>query len=541
MNAILQEEDAKGQAYKAFASRLPFLLISLFFVILGVVSFHREVLNYGVETDFVGSFVPEATRVLHGEPLQLDFHPPLYSIILALSYAITGDWFKSGLFISLIAALVGALSCYAFFKLKFGKVESVAAVLAIGMSPTFLSHAMQASSDMFFAGLLFAALACIARADERNSNVMWALGGLLTGATILTRTNGITLLVFVLFPLMREGPLRFRIQAAGTFFTGLLVPLIGWSLAAFLTGSPILPGSNYQSLALTYFSGSSDRSSSDALRIAVQGVSSTLDVLAKDPIHLIKTYVFDLFSKVKKVFSADEMLPFPYLQLALPGLFVLMSKGKNRFIQVLGLFLAATVLLLNFKPWYGRFFLFAIPFLGAAAGALIAVAYKASENRRIALRILVIALFISPIYGFKEIKDTVDEHFQSRLAYDALAAAKILTQSAETSMSKPGVIERKGHVAFYAHADWIEFPDVKSLTELQAAIPEVLRNSADRTDVYLFYGSVEKVKRPKLRVLAKTCTSMGWLRCIAAGPESGGWVLYQVLANGPDTSESSSM
>jgi hypothetical protein len=53
------------------------------------------------ENDFVKFFVPEALRLLEGEPLQSRWHPPLYAIVLAGAYRLCGEWLTAGLLLSL--------------------------------------------------------------------------------------------------------------------------------------------------------------------------------------------------------------------------------------------------------------------------------------------------------------------------------------------------------------------------------------------------------------------------------------------------------
>jgi len=54
----------------------------LFILLLALVSFNRQLLTYGVETDFIKGFVQEASRFFKQEPLRIDYHPPFFRLRL---------------------------------------------------------------------------------------------------------------------------------------------------------------------------------------------------------------------------------------------------------------------------------------------------------------------------------------------------------------------------------------------------------------------------------------------------------------------------
>ena len=61
---------------------------------LALAAGHRW-LSFGSETDYLGLFMPEAKRLLAGQPLQIAFHPPLYPCLIALAWSVLGDWVAS--------------------------------------------------------------------------------------------------------------------------------------------------------------------------------------------------------------------------------------------------------------------------------------------------------------------------------------------------------------------------------------------------------------------------------------------------------------
>jgi hypothetical protein len=158
MKVFFDKYFQKENSFHKVSLFLPHLGIVLFILLLAIFSFKREVLNYGVESDFLGTFVPEAINFLNWDSLQVRFHPPFYSIVLASIYYIVGDWMKSGLILSTIACFAVLISCYEFFRIKFGKISAMGAVLALAVSPAFIEYSTQASSNLFFMALFFGGL-----------------------------------------------------------------------------------------------------------------------------------------------------------------------------------------------------------------------------------------------------------------------------------------------------------------------------------------------------------------------------------------------
>src|SRR5918996_6406781 len=65
----------------------------------------RSHLGYGVETDFVSTYLREAQRFLNGEPLLSEFHPPLYPLALAGLRALLEDWLLAGVVLSAVSGI----------------------------------------------------------------------------------------------------------------------------------------------------------------------------------------------------------------------------------------------------------------------------------------------------------------------------------------------------------------------------------------------------------------------------------------------------
>ncbi|MEA3437228.1 MAG: glycosyltransferase family 39 protein, partial [Thermodesulfobacteriota bacterium] len=161
-------------------------------ILVSILGFNRNYFTFATETDFLGAFMPEAKRLLHGESLQLDFHPPLYSFFLAGFNFFLNDWFNTGLFVSLLSCLIVLWANFFLFYHLCGCYSAWAAILGIIVSAPFLTFSCFATSDVFFLALYSCTLLLACLAFERNSKKFWILCGVVCGSVLLTRSNGIT-------------------------------------------------------------------------------------------------------------------------------------------------------------------------------------------------------------------------------------------------------------------------------------------------------------------------------------------------------------
>ena len=93
-----------GKLARREAVLLGALLLTFAGVVLGL-GLSRSYLGYGVETDFIGAYVPEAQRVLDGEPLLSEFHSPLYPLAIAGLRQLVDDWLLAGVALSVVSGM----------------------------------------------------------------------------------------------------------------------------------------------------------------------------------------------------------------------------------------------------------------------------------------------------------------------------------------------------------------------------------------------------------------------------------------------------
>ena len=71
---------------RVLSTVLAMCLITFYSIFVVVLAGWRDYPGYGTETDFLGSMLADAQRLLAGAPLRSDFHPPGFVIVLAGTY-----------------------------------------------------------------------------------------------------------------------------------------------------------------------------------------------------------------------------------------------------------------------------------------------------------------------------------------------------------------------------------------------------------------------------------------------------------------------
>ncbi len=451
----------------------------------------------------------------------LEFHPPLYSIFLALIQGITQDWLRTGLLVSLAASAIALVTNFLFFYQLLDAYAGWGAVLGLFASSNFVAYSAYATSDIFFLALYSAALWLSLLAIRRKRASLWILCGLLVGGLLLTRTNGIVCLFIALLPWWSSSSLKQKCSQLLCFLLGLFVPLLGWVCYAYLSGSQFTPEGTYANLAMTYFSPTADRISGDA-RVKVEAQFDSLtSVLLYDPAHLAKIYVKDLLRLVKKTAG---MLQNPLGLFVLIGIFSFFRdiiKGRIDNRRLCAFYIVLTilqVLLINFKAYEERYFLFFLPILGVlvskAFGYIIYLARRQRAKRvsmGICLSCAFLALILSYQAAWQEVSSSSGE------------LEEVVQSVQQLGISDSNIITRKPHLPFYTRSASLSFPDVETLTELQCAM-EAQPNSAD---LLLYYGTQEKVFRRQFEALANPANSPDWLAPLDQSSRPDVWALYK--------------
>lgn len=495
-------------------------------LVIAFIALNRETFNYHTETDFLGGFLPEALRIIKGESLLVEFHPPFYSFSIAFAYFIIGNWMKAGLIVSVLFSFLLMFFGYHFFKIKFGTIEAIGSVIILIASPTYLIYSMSTTSDIFSVSLMFLSFYCIAKAFYEKKYYWTLFAGIAVGLSILTRTNGIVLIGFLLFFItIQQHRIRFNKKII-QFGVGMMLPICIWIVYAFFSNSPVMPTKTYENLALTYYS-ENDRITGDARVIASKDFTSSFDVILKDPGRTIKIYMKDLVNVVHNLAYNPSFIQKPIGQLAIFGFFILcltfMFKGHFYFVVFLNMLLL--FLLSNLKAFELRYYLYFLPFLGAGLANLMSIVYSKLDNKYYAKILFIIFIIGISAYSCKKAISEAYIYQKYNSSTDAHSAASCLP----TKENKSGaiIISRKPHISYYSDSLRAGFPDVTTIKALQYEIGKKILPKNKK--VFIFYGKIESNYRKELRnVLLGQENTPSWLEVVCTGNEEGGWVLFQV-------------
>jgi len=485
--------------------------------VVAVLAAGRTYLTFGTESDFVGTFVPAAERVGTGGPLLLTFHPPLYPVVLALVRALVGDWMVAGLVISVLAFAAGLGAAYALFRLIGLSSAAWGALLALATSPLYVYYGAQATSDVFFSSLYALALLLVVRAWHTGTKGAWFVAGVAIALATLTRTNGLSLLLLAAAPLVQLSAGRDRFGRTAAVACGAALTLATWGAVALATASPLWPTRTGFNLALTYLAPGTDRMSLEAAATLPDSLPGVGRLLLSQPGMVAHTYARDAAAAIRRVLRGDQLTLLPVGVLLLPGLVLVFRMMDRRLATVLAVATLAQAAVLNLKAYEPRYFIFALPLIGAAAAAVVWAVWErlqATGPRVVAVALPAGVAGVVLLGAMADVRAQL--HSQDAELGEVVPVARQL-------LDPGGVLcARNVLLAYYTGAVRARFPTAGTPDELRAGLARM-----SGRPLYLFFGSEESRRRPELRSLLRPDSAPPWLRPLAHSRQPGAWVLYQ--------------
>jgi 4-amino-4-deoxy-L-arabinose transferase-like glycosyltransferase len=514
---MLPMKSAPAAPASGYTAVFVILVVVALTALLASLALWRDLPGYSTETDFLGGMIGEASKLLAGEPMRSEFHPPAFPMVVAVAQSLIGDWFVTGKVIAIVSAAVTLLCTFWLFHGLAGRWAAWGAIGGLVCSATFLKFSIQATSDVFFLAIFTVSGLAVLLAADRRSLPLWFLAGLLVGIGFMTRTNGLTQFLLLAVPLLVPAPAFYRLKAVAAAAAGLLL-LLGLSLVfAAVTGSNLIPAGTYHNLAMTYFS--HERISWEGMIEARSRFNSLKEVLLYDPSTIIKTYARDLFVLLT---SKAVGLSGPLLALLfLPGLIFMVADRFRGLVLPFLLVAIAQILLVNFKAFEPRYYMFMAPWLGASAGYLAWRFWQEDWSRFV--KGAAVGLVLASFAFSTALAVTHTARFASEAnpeLADALGPLRELVTADDVVMS------RKPHVGFVTGAANAWLPMLSTETELRAALAEADNGNEGR--VFLFYGHIELRSRPDIEPLLGQNQRPDWLVEVATGTVKGTrWSLYE--------------
>jgi hypothetical protein len=311
-------------------------------------------------------------------------------------------------------------------------------------------------------------------------------------------------------------PLRAKVADCLCLLGGAAVPVVAMLLYGAMTGSTVFPSSNHLSLATSFFHVGEDHSSLDTAIEAAERFESMTEVLAYDPAWLARMYFVRLYELLASDITSviEPLLYFMFL----PGAFFLIGRRWNRAFMIIMVVLIAETLLVNLKPFHPRYYLFLVPFLGAAIGYACREIIRADWPPPVRTGFTAALVLM---FAVATAQATAKPYRYARNQMTELA--EIVPLARHQIGPGAAVVARKPHLAFHTEATAVFLPQLQTLGELR----EFLRLLAADSPAYLLYGQAERRWRPQYRSLATSDLAPNWLEVVADSDEPGRWVLYR--------------
>lgn len=505
---------------------LPLLVCLIHLLVLAYLARQHPFGNYATETDFYHFYAPDAARIAAGQFPQNTFQGPGYPAFIALLGKLTGlgnDLFTVGKWLSVIGAVLCGWLVFVLFARLFGFWVGLGAQLIAIAGGEFPQFSINAATDVFFLALCLAVMA-VFTSERLSAGGRVALSAVLTGATYVTRYNGLFLVaacLIAILPLNQfEQTWRQRAKLAALFLAVFFVTASPWLIANYRhRGSPFY-NTNYLNMATEFYPELvAGEVNQDATRALESRFASFGDVLRYDPARMLKQYPANLYESLRS--SLYSTLVFAWVGwLGWLGIMLALRKSKAaQFVLLAGGFY---LLLMALNHWETRYYFFVmVLYAGFAVFAVSRVFTLARAQgwlRHKAFAALPV-LIVAAMFGMSlaESRKDIREFLESQPV--ELIGARDFLLSKGAAPHSLRIVSRKPHLAYLSRQEWVFFPQVKSLDELRAWM------ETNRVD-YLVIGKRELKERKELKPLAKAKNAPDWLKA-AWQYEPTNFILYQ--------------
>ena len=501
-------------------------LALVYCVILMIVNVRYHIIgDYGVETDFYWSHVPQAQRLLAGTLEVQDFQGPLYPLLLAGASFLTPDLFRAGTLLATLCGAIALLLIHTLLRKLLRYDIAFVGTLLVATNSVFVQYSYSAGTDMFFNVLVLGAVAsAFASADRRWGALV--LSGVLAGCAYLTRYNGIVLLIGIPTALLIANPyqlsMKERVITSAAFAGSFLVTMAPWGIYSLIEKGSFFYNKNYLNIAYEMYA--KGRMSWD--QFWYQGpekYSSLAQVVLKDPVLFTKTVLTNILDHGLK--DLENLVGWQLGVFSIGGVVVLFRERPSP--QVLAFVIVSVmffcVLLLVF--YSERFSLFLLaPYVVLALKALTwrnLAQYRFWNRIHVGALIAVVVLVWTAARSYEFNAKNI-----SSGPREILSIADWFHTAKGTPPGGTRLLARKPHIAYYLGMELVSFPVVETFDELLTEIKKA--NVA-----YVYFGLMEAGLRPQFQVLLDPRRAPPYLHPLTytVSPPA---VLYEVvLPEGP--------
>ena len=475
--------------------------------------------DYGVETDFFWSYIPEAKKVLGGSFVIEDFRGPGYPTILAGAFVLIRDYFRAGVLLSVLAASGTLFFVFEILRRLFRADVALVGTVLVALNRTFIQYSYSAGTDMVF-NIIVTATAYFLLKDEQKKPLNLIVSAILAGIAYLTRYNGIFVLAAApaMLLLINRNQRSWRDQAISTaIFIGVFFLTIApWGIYCLIEKGSFFYNRNYLNIAYEMFA--KGRISWDQYwNVEVAKYASLGSVILADPGLFASTLAKNLYEHL--IGDLGQLVGWQTGILVLFGILLLFKEKPTKDQAALYVFGGSFFLVLLLVFYGERFSLFLLP-------VYVTLSLKTLTWQRLAtyrfwnrIHIGALACYVLILWSFSDAYSFNRENIDSGPKEVPIIAQWFKNHGGDIEMGKT-IICRKPHIAYYLNMEMASFPYVNTVDELQA---EVKRAGAS----YLFFGLMEAGMRPQFQQLLDPANAPAWLRPVTytVAPPA---VLYKV-------------
>jgi 4-amino-4-deoxy-L-arabinose transferase-like glycosyltransferase len=145
-------------------------------------------------------FVDPAKLYVHGVSVPTAFRPPLYPLFLAGVSKTGVDSARAFQYAGCVVGMITVVLVGLLGRRVGGNAVGLCAAALAAVDPTFLAVDAALMSETLYLPLVAGCIVAVYRAMERPTAWRWAFVGMLSGASILTRSDGAVLLLVLVVP-----------------------------------------------------------------------------------------------------------------------------------------------------------------------------------------------------------------------------------------------------------------------------------------------------------------------------------------------------
>lgn len=477
-----------------YPPRFALIFSFLFFLIMLFVGFsYHKIGDFGVETDFYWSYIPEAKQILNGYIPISSFRGPVYPIVLALFHLIIGEFFKSGLFISVLSAGIVIFFTYRIVQLLFSREIAFVTVILLSLNPVFVQYSYTAGTDMFFN----AVITCILYFLLTTTSFSWPrliVMGIMSGLAYLTRYNGIFILLAVPFTICIFNPihsdLKKRFLFSLLFILVFFISILPWGVYCLNEKGDFFYNHNYQNIAYELFG--KGKMSWDAFWFGNKSdITSFGDIIIKTP----GLFLLKMTRNIPDHFFNDlgKLTGWHIGCFVIVGLISLFINRLNRSQCIYYIFNLCFFGMLLMVFYGQRFSLFLLPFYITTAFLTFIIIQKhlikKSSHIYLVRAVLIFLIAFTLVRSYRFNSRNINSGPR-----EILSVSQWFKKHIPENRRGQTVSARKPHIAYYLGCKFVPIPFVNSWEEL---IAELKKKKID----YLYFGVMEASTRSELRFL----------------------------------------